>query len=95
MAHIIPERKSLVTYFRAALNIKPFILLSPQAVHPPSEGSQVSRKRVRYPEITSTTSMRPIARESAGGAESMPDIDGKKSPGKQDSSVKAEVQLSL
>ena len=72
-----------------------------QTVHHPattshrSEGSQGSRKRVRYPEITSTTSMRPIARESAGGAGSMPDIDGQKSPGKQDASVKAEMQLSL
>ena len=72
-----------------------------QPVHPPtttshpSEGSKGSRKRVRYPEITSTASMRPTVRESAGGAGSMPDIDGQKSPGKQDASVKAEVQLSL
>ena len=50
----------------------------PATTSPPSESSQGSRKRVRYPEIISTTSMRPIARVSAGGAESMPDIDGQK-----------------
>ena len=47
-----------------------------QATGPPAEGNQGSRKRVRYPEITSTTSMRPISRESAGGAGTMQDIDG-------------------
>ena len=62
---------------------------------PPSEGSQGSRKRVRYPETTSTASMRPISRELAGGAGTMQAIDGQKSPVKRDSSVKAEVQLSL
>ncbi|CAN0145047.1 unnamed protein product, partial [Ascophyllum nodosum] len=39
-----------------------------------------SRKRVRHPEITSTTSKRAIARESTAGAVTMPDIDGQKSP---------------
>ena len=67
----------------------------PHATSPPSEGSQGSRKRVRYPEITSTASMRPISRESAGGAGTMQDIDGKKSPVKRDYSVKVEVQLSF
>ena len=61
-----------------------------QAVHPPattspqSEGGQGSRKRVR-----------PIPRESAGGAGIMQDRDGQKSPVERDYSVKAEVQLSL
>ena len=70
-------------------------------VHPPattsplSEGSQGSRKRVRYPEITFPASMRPILRESAGGAGTMQDIDEPKTPVKRDSSVKVEVQLSL
>ena len=62
---------------------------------PPSEGSQSSRKRARHPEITSTAPMRPISRESAGGAGTMPDIDGQNSPVKRDYSVKTEVQLSL
>ena len=72
-----------------------------QTVHPPattspqSEGGQGSRKRVRHPEFTSTASMRPIPRESAGGAGIMQDRDGQKSPVKRDYSVKAEVQLSL
>ena len=72
-----------------------------QTVHPPanssppSEGSQGSRKRERYPEVTSTASMRPISRESAGGAGTMQDIDGQKPPVERDSSVKVEVQLSL
>ena len=72
-----------------------------QSVHPPattspqSEGGQGSRKRVRHPEFTSTASMRPIPRESAGGAGIMQDRDGQKSLVKRDYSVKAEVQLSL
>ncbi|CAN0441915.1 unnamed protein product, partial [Ascophyllum nodosum] len=41
----------------------------PATTSPPSEDSQDSRKRVCYPERISTTSMRPIARVSAGGAE--------------------------
>ena len=32
MTHTIPGRKPLVTYFRTALNIEPFILLPPQAL---------------------------------------------------------------
>ncbi|CAN0317475.1 unnamed protein product [Ascophyllum nodosum] len=72
-----------------------------QTVHPsattspPSEGSQGSRKRVRYPETTSAASMRPISRELAGGARTMPDIVGQTSPVKRESSLKTEVQLSL
>ena len=67
----------------------------PATTSPQSEGGQGSRKRVRHPEFTSTTSMRPIARESAGGAGIMQDRDGQNSPVKRDYSVKAEVQLSL
>ena len=59
----------------------------------PSGGSRESRKRARYPEITSTASKRAVARESTGGAVTMPDIDGKKSPVKEDYSMKTEVQL--
>ena len=72
-----------------------------ESVHPPattspqSEGGQCSRKRVRHPEFTSTASMRPIPRESAGGAGIMQDRDGQKSPVKRDYSVKVEVQLSF
>ncbi|CAM9978094.1 unnamed protein product [Ascophyllum nodosum] len=47
----------------------------PATPSPPSEGSQGSRKRVRYPETTSTASMRPISRELAGGAGTMLDND--------------------
>ena len=65
------------------------------ATNPLSEGSQGSRKRVRHPEITSSASLQPISRESAGRAGSMPDIDGQKCPVKRDASVKAEVLLSL
>ncbi|CAN0363554.1 unnamed protein product, partial [Ascophyllum nodosum] len=73
-------------------------------VHPPpTETSQppgVSRdsyKRVRYPEITSTTSKRAVApaRESIAGAGTLPDVDVKKSPVRRTSSMKTEVQLSL
>ena len=62
---------------------------------PQSEGGQGSRKRVRHPEFTSTASMRPIPRESAGGAGIMQDHDGQKSLVKRDYSVKVEVQLSF
>ena len=67
----------------------------PANTSPPSEGSRGSRKRERCPEITSTVLMRPISRESAGGAGTMQDIDGQQTPFKRSSSVKAEVQLSL
>ena len=72
-----------------------------ESVHPPattspqSEGGQGSRKRVRHSEYTSTASMRPIPRESAGGAGIMQDRDGQKSLVKRDYSVKVEVQLSF
>ena len=60
-----------------------------QTVHPlattspPSEGCQGSRKRIRHPELTSTASMRPISRKSAGGAGIMHDSDEQKSPVKR------------
>ena len=72
-----------------------------QTAHPPattspqSEGGQGFHKRVRHPEFTSTASMRPIPRESAGGAGIMQDRDGQKYPVKRDYSVKAEVLRSL
>ena len=68
---------------------------SPATTSPPSEGSHGPRKRVRCPEIMSTPLMRPISRGSTGGAGTMPDSDGQKSPNKRDASVKAEVLLSL
>ena len=61
----------------------------------PSGGSQGSRKRVRHSEITFTTPKRAVARMSAGGAVTIPNIDVQKSPVQRDSSVKTEVQLSL
>ena len=67
----------------------------PANTSPPSEGGQGSRKRERYPEVTSTASMRLISRELAGGAGNMQDIDGQKPPVERDSYVKVEVQLSL
>ena len=67
----------------------------PANTSPPSEGSQGSLKRERYPEVTSTASMRSVLRESARGAGTMQAIDGPKTPVKRDSSVKVEVQLSL
>ena len=70
-------------------------IVHPHARSPPSEGSRGSRKRERYPEITSTALMQPISRESAGGAGTIQDIDGQQTPFKRSSSVKAEVQLSL
>ena len=60
-----------------------------------SDVSRDSRKRVRQPEITSTTSKRAVARESTAGAVTMPDIDGQKSPIRRIFCVKTEVQLSL
>ena len=60
---------------------------------PPSGGSRGPRKRARHSEIASTTAKRAIARESTGGAVTMPDIDGQKSPVNRDSAMKTEVQL--
>ena len=54
-----------------------------------------SRKRVRHPEIAPTASKRGVARESIAGAVTMVDVDGQKSPLKQISYMKTEVQLSL
>ena len=70
-------------------------------VHPtpkasrPSGGNGDSRKRVQHLDITFTASKRTVSRGSAGGVETIPDIDGQTSPVKRDSSVKTEVQLSL
>ena len=75
--------------------VKCRIVHPPANTSPPSEGSQGSRKRERYPEVTSTASMRPIPRDSAGGAGTMQDIDGQKPPVGRHYSVKVEVQLSL
>ena len=60
-----------------------------------SGGSRDSRKRVRHPEITSTTSKRADAQQSTAGAVTMPDIYRQKSPVRRSSCVKMEVQLSL
>ena len=62
---------------------------------PSSGGSRGFRKRVRHPEMTSTSSKRAGARESIGEAVTMPDTDGRNSPAKRDFSVKIDVQLSL
>ena len=69
--------------------------LPPTKTSRPSGVNRDSRKRVRNQEITSTTSKRAVARESTAGAVTMPDIDGQKSPVRQNSRVKTEVQLSL
>ncbi|CAN0167349.1 unnamed protein product [Ascophyllum nodosum] len=67
---------------------------SPKASRP-SGGNGDSRKRVQHLDITFTASKRTVSRGSAGGVETVPDIDGQTSPVKRDSSVKTEVQLSL
>ena len=67
----------------------------PATTRPSSECSRGSRKRVRHSEITSMASKRAISRESAGGAVTMLDVDGQKSPVERDNSVKKEVQLAL
>ncbi|CAM9597803.1 unnamed protein product [Ascophyllum nodosum] len=69
--------------------------LPPTKTSRPSGVSRDSRKRVRHQETTSTTSKRAVARESTAGAVTMPDIHGQKSPVRQISRVKTEVQLSL
>ena len=46
----------------------------------PSGVSRDSRKRVRHPEITSTTPKRAIARESTAGAVTMPDLNEQNLP---------------
>ncbi|CAN0097843.1 unnamed protein product [Ascophyllum nodosum] len=71
------------------------IVHPPAITPPPSECSRGSRKRVHHSEITSTASKRAISRESAGGAGTMPDVDGQNSLVKRDNSVKIEVQLSF
>ena len=70
------------------------VLLPPTKTSHPSGVSRDSRKRVRHPEITSTTSKRAVTRESTAGAVTMPDIDRRKSPARQNSCVKTELQLS-
>ena len=62
---------------------------------PSSGGSRGFRKRVRHPEVTSTSSKRAGARESIGEAVAMPETDGRNSPAKRDFSVKIDVKLSL
>ncbi|CAM9859589.1 unnamed protein product [Ascophyllum nodosum] len=69
--------------------------LPPTKTNQPSGVSRDSRKRVRYPELTSTASKRAVARESTAGALTVPDIDGQQFPVKRNSSMKTEVQLSL
>ncbi|CAM9595289.1 unnamed protein product [Ascophyllum nodosum] len=70
-------------------------------IHSPPKRSQQSgvfwdsRKRVRYPESTSTGSKRVAAREPSAEAVAMPDIDGERSTVKRNYSVKVEVQLSF
>ena len=85
------KRKSLVTYPSGAT----VTTFQPPPTHasPPSDASRGSRKRVRRPENTCTYSKRVVARQSTGGAVTMPDIDGQKSPVRRDYSVKTEVQL--
>ncbi|CAN0472959.1 unnamed protein product, partial [Ascophyllum nodosum] len=70
------------------------VLLPPTKTSHPSGVSRDSRKRVRHPEITSTTSKRAVPRESTAGAVTMPDINRRKSPVRQNSCVKTELQLS-
>ena len=67
----------------------------PPKTSQPSGASRDSRMRIRHPEITSTASKRAVAREPTAGVLTIPDIDGKKSPVKRNSSVKMEVRLSL
>ena len=62
---------------------------------PLSGGCRVSRKRVQHPHNMPTALKRAVILESAAGAVTIPEIEGEKSPVKQDSSVKIEVQLSL
>ena len=70
------------------------VLLPPTKTSHRSGVSRDSRKRVRHPEITSTTSKRAVTRESTAGAVAMPDIDRRKSLVRQNSCVKTELQLS-
>ena len=69
--------------------------LPPTKTSHPWGFSRNSRKRVRHPEIISTTSKRAVTRESTAGAVTLPDIDGQISPVRQNSCVKTEVQLSF
>ncbi|CAM9537691.1 unnamed protein product [Ascophyllum nodosum] len=74
---------------------RPGVYPPPIRASPPSGCTRGSRKRARHPETPSTASKRAVARESSGRAGTLPGIDGQKPPVKRDSSVKAEVQLSL
>ena len=70
--------------------------LPPAQASPSSGSSRGSRKRVRYLHTVSTVlKKRAVALESTAGALPMPEIEGQKSPVKQDSSVKTEVHVSL
>ena len=53
--------------------------LPPTKTSYPWDFSRDSPKRVRHPEIISTTSKRAVTRELTAGAVTMPDIDGQKS----------------
>ena len=73
-----------------------------EAVHSPlaqansfSSSSRGSRKRVQRPHDVPTALKRAVILESVVGAVTMPEVEGQKSPVKQDSSVKIEVQFSL
>ena len=98
------ERKAVLHHTRKETidNVVPSDGNKHETVHsPPAQGSPSSggsrgfRKRVRHPEITSTSSTRAGARESIGEAVTVPDTDGRNSPAKRDFSVKIDVQLSL
>ena len=68
----------------------------PAQASPFSGSSRGSRKRVRYLHTGSTVlKKRAVALETTAGALTMPEIEGQKSPVKQDSSVKTEVHASL
>ena len=69
---------------------------SPAQASPFPGSSRGSRKRVRYLHNGPTVlKKRAVALESTAGALTMPEIKGRKSPVKQDSSVKTEVHVSL
>ena len=74
-----------------------------ETTHPPSTqaspfsgSSRGSRKRVRYPpNMPTVLKKRAVALESTAGALTMPEIEGPKSPIKQDYFVKTDVHVSF
>ena len=68
---------------------------TPAQASPLSGGSRGSRKRVQYQHDKSTALKRAVALAPAAGKATMPEIEGKKSPVKRDSSVKTEVHVSF